>query len=172
MAERLPNTSYATQYPHNQCFVTKCGHEIHFDNTPGKERIRITHAKGTYTEWSADGNRTDFTVGHHQDYRKGGWTMTIDENGDVKIAGHSRINISGGEHKTTKGDSDSVTGGHSSIVVGGNAKIAVAGDAYMGVKGDMNMNVGGSVSMKVAGDMTMETQGTHTIKAAKIDMNP
>jgi len=170
---RINESGYGTKYPHNQATIFEGGHEFHWDNTPGKERIRIAHGpSGSMIEINPDGGRTDYTTGNHQNYHKGGLTVTIDENGDIKISGHKRENTEGGNHSTSKGDTDSVVGGHSTIIVGGNAKIAVAGDVYTGVKGNHNMNVGGNMNMKVAGDTTMETKGTHTIKAAIITMNP
>jgi hypothetical protein len=169
---RVSNTSYDTKYPYNQATIYEAGHEVHFDNTPGKERIRLSHKSGSHIEFAPDGKITMFAVGNHQQYHKAGMSLTVDENGDIKIHGHNRQNTNGGNHKTARGDSDKVTGGHSTIVVGGNAKIAVAGDAYTGVKGNQNINVGGNLSMKIAGDTTMETKGTHTIVAAKITMNP
>lgn len=169
---RLNKTSYDTKYPYNKVWVTESGHEFHVDDTPGKERIRWAHRKGSYIEISADGRRVDFSVGNSKQYHKGGWTMTVDENGDMKICGHKRINVDGGSHITVKGDADVVVGKNSHMVVGGNMKAAVAGDTYLGVRGNSNINVKGDLHTKVGGNTLHETKGNHTIKAARIDLNP
>jgi hypothetical protein len=169
---RIAKTSYESKYPYNQAFISEAGHEIHIDNTPGKERIRFAHKKGTYIEISPDGRKVELTVGNKQEYNKGGVTITIDENQDVKTHGHKRENNSGGTIVTVKGDADVVVGGHSNMVVGGNMKAAVAGDAYLGVKGNMNQNIKGNMNMKVAGNMTTETGGTHTIIGGIVSINP
>jgi len=168
---RLAKSGYKTKYPHNQAFLSKAGHEIHVDNTPGSERIRVAHKSGSYVEINPDGAKVEYTVGHSQSYHKGGHTETFDHNKDSGVRGHQRDNVHGGKNSTSKGDSDSVAGGHINVIVVGNAKIAVAGDGYMGVKGNMNMNIKGNMSMKVAGSTSMETKGTHSIKAAKIALN-
>ena len=169
---RTNPSSYDQKYPYNRVTVTEGGHEIHFDDTPGKERIRIAHKKGSYVEISPDGKRIDFNVGHSKAYHKGGHTLTIDENGDIKIHGHKRINVGGGSHISVKGDADVVVGKNSHTVVGGNMKAAVAGDAYLGVKGNGNMNVKGNWDVKVGGSTKMTTGGTHTIIASTIHLNP
>lgn len=165
---RINKTTFESKYPYNKVMVTESGHEFHWDDTPGKERIRIAHKSGTYTEISADGKMVNYNVGHAQSYNKGGFSLTIDEMGDIKIEGHGRIGIGGGSHIEVTGDADIVVGGDSHTVVGGNMKAAVAGDMYSGVKGNSNMNVMGSADIKVAGDTSMESGGTHTIKAGNI----
>jgi len=169
---RIAKTSYESKYPFNQAWLTEAGHEFHVDNTPGKERIRFAHKKGTYIEISPDGRKVELTVGNYQQYNKGGVTITIDENEDKKGHGHKRENNNGGTIITVRGDSDSVTGGHTNVIVGGNAKVAVAGDMYTGVKGNHNMNVRGNLYLRVGGNMTTTTKGTHKIVAGIITMNP
>jgi hypothetical protein len=168
---RANESSYKTKYPYNKAMLTESGHEWHWDDTPGAERIRLSHRKGTYIEISPDGKRVDFNVGNYQQYNKGGLSLTIDENGDMKISGHQRVNVSGGSHITVRGDADIVVGGDASSIVGGDMAAGVAGDMYTGVAGDMNMNIGGNMNMTVDGDTTMETRGDHVIKATNIRLN-
>ena len=171
-ANRLNESSYKTKYPYNQAHVLESGAEVHFDNTPGAERIRVYHPDGFFWEVSPGGKEVKVTTGHSQEYKKGGATVTIDENNDMKVCGHNRLLVGGGQHSECAGDSSAVTGGHSLVVVLGDSKVSVAGDCYLGVKGDMNLNISGGMDMKIAGDTTMTTGGTHTIKAAAISLNP
>lgn len=178
-SNRLRKSPFGRKYPYNRAFITRSGHEIHYDDTPGKERIRIAHKDGSYDEISVGGNRSQYTVGHNQQYNKGGVTITVDENQDIKIHGHQRMLVGGGSHVEIAGDASVVAGGNMNAVVGGNMKTAVSGQAYIGVGagadinvvGGVNLAVDGSMSMKVSGDTTMETGGTHTIKASKIELN-
>lgn len=169
--KRLSSTSYKTKYPFNKVNLTESGHEVHFDDTPGSERIRIAHKSGTYDEISYDGRKVSFTVGNRQQYDKGGVTITVDENHDIKVSGHNRMIVGGGQHIEVAGDAAIAVGGDCLNVTLGNMHTAVGGDVYMGAKGDMALNIGGSMKMKVAGTTTMETDGDHVIKAANIRMN-
>lgn len=187
-SNRVNKTSYGTKYPYNKVTVTESGHEIHWDDTPGSERIRISHKDGSYFEISPGGKKVEYIVGHDQKYNKGGFTLTVDENHDVKVAGHSRELIGGGKHSEIAGDSKTTIGGHSQIAAAGNMKLGVAGFCQISVQGNCNLNVAGDANMKVAGNMsmdvsgdmgmkvggstTMETSGDHTIKASNIRMNP
>ncbi len=165
---RLPRSTANTKYPYNQVIVTESGHEIHLDNTPGAERIRIAHRTGTYVEIGPDGRKVEFTVGNHHQYDKGGVTLTVDENQDVKITGHQRLLVGGGSHIEVRGDANMVVGGSSHSVVGGNLHAAVAGNMYTGVHGNLSTNVRGNHHIIVHGDTTHETRGTHTIRAARL----
>lgn len=50
-----PSAGGESVYPRNRLFKTKQGHVVELDDTPGKERIRIRHAAGTWEEYRADG---------------------------------------------------------------------------------------------------------------------
>lgn len=149
-------------YPYVQVFETSAGHEVHFDNTPGKERIYIAHSSGTYQEWSADGKVTSYTVGDSKHYGKGGVTMTIDENNDLKISGHNRILVGGGAHIEVAGDAGIAVGGDTMLMSMGNLNAHV-NNIYLGAKGNMNFNISGEINMKAAGNMNL--------KASNINLN-
>lgn len=167
---RTDDSTYNAQYPYNQVTETPAGHQWQVDNTPGHERVFFRHSSGTYTEISSDGKVVNFSVGDSKTYGKAGWSMTIDENGDVKMTGHSRFVVGGGAHIEVAGDAGVFAGGDMAAAVMGKANIR-ASQAYIGTDGDMNMNVGGNMNMKVAGGTTMESGGDHIIKAANIRMN-
>ena len=170
-SNRLNKTTYSVRYPYAKVQITESGHEIHWDDTPGAERIRIAHKDGSYWEISPGGKSVMYNVGHSQTYNKGGVTMTVDENQDVKVSGHSRSSISGGIHSETAGEISTVSGGDNNSVVGGAMRLAVAGFAYVGINGNCNLNVNGDMNMKVSGTTTMESGGDHVIKAANIRLN-
>jgi hypothetical protein len=145
--------------------------QVMINTKNGSEMLRIRGPNGVTVEMTPTGGWNQITPGDSKVYNKAGSTSTTDENSDSKTTGHSRNMSGGGTHSETAGDGGSMSGGHIAIVVMGRANIRCQ-QAYVGTDGDLNMNVGGSMNMKVAGDTTMETGGTHTVKAAKITMNP
>lgn len=156
---RRDKSNYGTKYPFNQVLVTESGHEVHYDNTPGKERIRIAHKDGSYTEWTAGGKKVEVIVGNSQQYHKGGCTVTIDNNQDVKISGHSRVIMGGGSHIEVAGDATVAVGGDSLNVTMGDSKTAVAGALHLFAAGDGNINIKGNMDMKVGGNMVTTVKG-------------
>lgn len=161
---RVPKREEETKwkYPHNQVIVWPGGHELHIDNTPGKERVRFAHKSGTYTEIYANGDRTDFVVGNQQIANKSGVTLTIEKNGDINIGGSSRVVVGGGSHVEVAGDAGILIGGDAAIITGGNMNMSVD-NAYLGVRGNLNMNIAGDSNIQTTGNMTMKTGGTSTI---------
>ena len=89
--KRLPDTKYKTEYPYCQTHVSRAGHEKHIDDTPGHERIREGHKAGTYWEVSEDGRKVTLVVANEYHYVKGGLTLTIDNNQDIKVGGNYRL---------------------------------------------------------------------------------
>lgn len=168
---RLPkrDQDIQAQYPLNQVKVWPGGHEWHIDSTKGKERIRFAHKSGTYTEVYHNGDSTSFTVGHAQNVHKGGVTLTVEKNGDIRIGGHSRFLIGGGSHIEVLGDLGATVAGDTILASGGNLKMNCK-DFQLGVRGNFNMHVAkdtniitqGNLSQKTKGDSTVTTQGAAT----------
>lgn len=159
---RRDKSNYGTKYPYNQVLVTESGHEVHYDNSPGKERIRIAHKDGSYVEWTAGGKKVEVTVGNAQQYHKGGCTVTIDNNQDVKISGHQRVLVGGGSHVEVAGDASVSVGGDSLNFTAGDSKAAVAGNFHLMAAGDGNLNIKGNMNMKVGGNMVTDVGGNQT----------
>lgn len=154
---RIRKTPYKSKYPYNKVRVTESGHEFHEDDTPGNERLRTAHKSGSYDEIHPEGSRTAYTVGHEQEYVKGGATRTVDENQDDKVGGHHRELVNGGTHKEYGGDVEITCGGDYRIVALGNGKFAISGVLYIGVRGDANIHVGGKTDIISEGDTTLTT---------------
>ena len=163
--QRTPdsNKKRAGKYPmvNSQEFVG--GHKLTFDSTPGARTVEIYHGSGTYVQISEDGMTTKVCVGNSHDHFKEGVTITVDQNEDKKINGHSRISITGGSHIEIAGDANLVVAGDMNHFVGGNYNAVVSGD--------FNMQVSGSVNQTAGGDNTNKAGGNMKMKAAKIDLN-
>lgn len=157
---RSDETSYNAKYPMNQVMTTPAGHQIQVDNTPGHERIFIQSSGGTFMEWSADGKSQSVVVGDQKTVNKGGVTLTIDENNDVKISGHNRMMVGGGAHIEVAGDAGVMVGGNMAAAVMG-ALNARCKKAYVGADGDVNMNAGGNINIKAKGKFTVKASSIH-----------
>jgi hypothetical protein len=154
--QRHPPSEYEAKYPYNRVEVTESGHEFHWDDTPGKERIRVAHKSGTYWEISPDGRRTEMVVGHKITYLKGGYTMTSDKNYDVKVEGAHRTNVSGDQHSEVKGSVTAAVEGDKKTMVGGDTLSVTKGDQMTGVVGKTVMKIGKGIEVK--GDSTIQSK--------------
>ena len=159
---RHPSTAYRAAYPYNSVTLTEGGHLIEIDSTPGNERYRIGHKSGTYTEISANGRKVEVVVGHEHKYHKGGVTISVDQNYDVKISGGQRISVSGDAHIEVAGNSSSVTKGNSVVAVNGNMTSYTKGNHDSATEGNSTSMVKGNATTSVAGSMTASIEGSMT----------
>lgn len=159
---RLPNrdNDIKPKYPLNQVTVWPGGHELHIDSTKGKERYRFAHKSGTYTEIYQNGDVTNFVVGHSQTLHKGGVTLSINNNGDVKIGGHNRFVLGAGAHIEVLGNAGIAVAGDTVLAGSGNLKMSV-GDMYLGVRGNLDMHVAKNTTITTQGKWDQKTRGNH-----------
>lgn len=183
------------KYPLNRVKTYPDGTEVHFDSTEGHSRFEIRHSSGNILQMADDGMHTTITVGNRHDYMKEGLTMTVDQNGDIRIGGHARISVDGGAHIEVMGDTSLVTTGNMTQYIGGNLNTVVKGDHNVQVTGnygltsknntttvrgdhttnttgDTTTTIGGSHSTTTKGSSNEESKGGMTKKAPKIDLNP
>jgi len=171
MSNRLPPSSFAAKYPWNQAWVSRSGHIHEIDDTPGKERLRVAHKSGTYWEVSSDGKKVEYVVGHAHQYMKGGLTLTIDHNGDIKASGHMRMLVGGGAHIEVAGDANITSGGNLQAVVMGDMKAAVSGDMDLKSHGTTNINSNGDTNIATAGATNIVSGGDVTMNAPNVVVN-
>lgn len=159
---RTDDSTYDSQYPYNKVWESPSGHVIHHDDTPGAERYFHRHPSGTYTEISADGKIINFNVGDSKTYNKAGVSITIDENGDIKISGHSRFVVGGGLHGEIAGEAGIFVGGDLALAGMGNVNMRAKG-LYFGSDGSLNINCGGNINIVSGGNIK--------INGKRIDLN-
>jgi hypothetical protein len=168
---RHPPTTYDTKYPYNKVFQTEGGHQFEFDDTPGKERIRIGHKTGTYHEISFDGRVVSATVKHHYHYGKGGATFTVDQSSDIKIAGGKRYSVSGDIHHEIKGDHHTATAGDRISAINGSHSQSIKGNSYGKISGHHTSKTDGDTNHVTMGDHTMKLNKNSLVKTAKDHTN-
>lgn len=178
----------------NRVTVYPDGTEVHFDSTPGYSCYEFRHGSGAVYQIADDGMETKITVGNSHDYKKEGYSLTIDQNGDITINGHSRLSVEGGAHIEIKGNTSLVTTGSMTQYIGGNLNTVVRGDHNMQITGAYNLTskdntttvrgthktnttldtittIGGNHSTTTKGESKEESK-TMIKKADKIDLNP
>lgn len=174
---RTPGTTYASQYPYNYSQVTRAGHEIQLDDTPGNERVRIAHKSGSYTELSEDGRKVEVVTANESKTVKQSTTITIEKNGDIKIGGAARIVVGGDAHLEVKGDVNQVVGGNYNLTVGKNYNLTVDHDinwiaknkaAFSSLNGTLiTANVGDVAISALASDTTITAAKNAVLVATK-----
>ena len=175
--QRHPETSYGAEYYYNKKSVSESGHEFEFDDTPGKERIRLAHRSGSYTEYSSDGRRVDSIKGHMHLYVQGGLTQTIDNNTDLKYNGNLRVS-SAGQHTEIDGPSTTVVSDKYGLTIQKGAKIVVLDDLYIIAKNitikadaDINIEAGGGIALNAkGGDINLAASGGISAEAKGGDL--
>ena len=168
--ERLPETTFNAKYSKVNVTETPGGIRTTMDDTEGAKRYRVEHPSGTYTEISDDGKSVSVCVGNKQDYLKGGLTLTIQENGDIKIGGHARLAVGSGAHVEIGGDASIAVGGDALVHAHGNLKMA-GEDVYIGARGNMDLNCSGNFNLLVGGSTNIASDGNMTQTAPRIDLN-
>ena len=135
------------------------GHRTIFDNTPGARIVEFAHGSGTFQQWAEDGTEIKVTVGNAFHHMKEGYTLTINQNGDVKIDGHARVSVGGGVHLEVKGDV--------SIVSTGNITTFTAKDYNVVAGGKINLLGRGGVNISTDNNMKFRAEKDHTTKVGK-----
>ena len=168
---RLPASVARPEYPWNDVSVSRSGHERHVDDTPGQERLREGHAAGGYWEISADGRKVELVVANEYKYIKGGLTLTIDNNGDIKMGGSLRLVIAGDMHAEVNGDLTASVGGSMVAAIDKNLEAHVQKDAVITVGENMTSTVGKDLSVAVEGNMAAIVNGSSasTIKGESFE---
>ena len=101
--EPEPGYDQGGQYGKVQVQTYRGGQSVEMDNTPGGERIKVSHPAGSYTEMQADGdvvarsNGDDYEVvaGTKNQRVQGDINIYADGNKNEKIGGQSTIEVAG-----------------------------------------------------------------------------
>lgn len=148
------------EYPLQEVFQHEGGYRFVIGNEKGKQFVAEWHPSGSHTIHHPDGSVTSWTVGDHKVHHKGGASISVDENNDVKVGGHNKVAIQGGGHMEVAGDMNMVIGGAGNLVALAGMGTAIKGNSYMGVDGQLSINAKGGI--KIVGNMELE--GNFTMK--------
>lgn len=167
---RHPDSQFSTEYPYNNSTITRSGHEIHINDAPGSESIKISHTKGSYTEIGPNGDLNQVVTDKANYYYADGHTTTIDGHKDEKILGAYNLNL--GNNSSTGSYNLTVTGGPINVItdetlsIGSKtADIMTYDNLEIGVGGNFNTQVDGDKSDVITGDSTEQIIGDKNILA-------
>lgn len=119
-----PPTQYAAKYPYNHVYESESGHIVEFDDTPGAERIHVSHRTGTFEEIYPDGKKV---------------TKVVKDKYEI-IMSNDNILVMGSYNLSVKGQG--------SIMIEGDTNVTVKGNMITKVEGDMTTNVDGIIRFK------------------------
>ena len=148
--------TYAPVYPFNHVFQSETGHVLEFDDTTDKRRIQLSHAAGSYLEYSNDGTLVSHIISEKYD---------VVNSNLFAFTGGNEVQTIDGSLKVKVNRSDT-SGNHYDIEVGSGANINI-----MVRGGDLNMNVKGNVNQFIDGDMNASMDNLRLDASNKITMS-
>jgi hypothetical protein len=139
--ESAANTANPPQWPFNNVRETSSGHLFEMDDTPSRERVRLTHRTGTFIEMHPDGSQVNHIFGDS--------FHVIENNGKVLIKGVCSIVVEGNASIDVHGDLDQRVVGNMKTVVGGDYDLVVSGEVNIVGQNDVDINsgLGGSITL-------------------------
>ena len=159
-----PANPSAAAYPTNHCFETESGHVVEYDDTPGAERICITHKSGAYLQMDASGTSVIKSIS--STYLIAGQDLNeYSMNRNIQIDKDLNLNIVGNCNITINGNSTSKVSGNLTSTVSGNGVITINGNANTTVNGDSNEIITGQKVITCAG-FNLTSTGPSIIAAA------
>ena len=129
--ESAANTDYQPIYPYNNATVTESGHKMEMDDTPGRERVRLSHRTGTFIEMHPNGDEVHKVFGD-------GYEITI-KNKNVLIKGACNIQIEGDCNMNVLKDMNVQVAGDYNLLVQGKTNIRSHGD--VSISGDDDISI-------------------------------
>ncbi len=172
--ERTPNAALNNggKYPLRTVQEYIGGHRTVFDNTPGARIVETAHGSGTFQQWSEDGTEIKVIVGNAHHHMKEGYTLTVNQNGDIKIDGHCRVSVGGGAHVEVKGDVSLVSTGKITMYTAKDFNVVAAGKINMVGRGGVNISTDNSMKVRTVGDFITKVGGiSSTVSAGNMSFN-
>lgn len=156
---RHPESTFEAEYPYNQSTITRSGHEIHINDTPDKESLRIAHTRGSYVEIDRDGRTVLNSAGGGYYYFSNSFTTTVDGHYDVKVSGVQNVNVDGSVKEETAGNRYMAAGGDMVLGIGGTLSSTIVNDKYESVGGDETTGVTGAEYRSVGAESVTYVNG-------------
>jgi hypothetical protein len=144
--ESAANMDNGPIYPYNNATVTESGHKLEMDDTPSRERVRLSHRTGTFIEMHPNGDEVHKVFGD-------GYEITI-KNKNVLIKGSCNIQIEGNCNMNVLKDMNVQVAGDYNLLVQGKTNIrshkdiSISGDDDVSISA--NENFGGSLRLAAA----------------------
>lgn len=141
--ESPSNASTPPDSRFNQVTGTESGHLFEMDDTPTRERVRLTHRTGTFIEMHPNGDEVHKVYGD-------GYEITIKDK-NILVKGTCYITVEGDALTEIKGNKVEYVGGNYELQVKGSFTQVVEGYTNITSKNDMDIRAGnfatGSISL-------------------------
>jgi hypothetical protein len=176
---RHPESTFSTEYPYNQATITRSGHEIHVNDAPGNESLKVAHTTGTYVEIEKTGRWVHTVVEKVYNYFKNTFTQTIDSHADIKVGGTYNFNVDQSYYENIKskkyvGVGDDLldeVGGTRMVFTASDKNEVINGNLDSRIKGDVGTDIGGSVVTNIAGTRAEMLNGDWMISGRNAEIN-
>jgi len=145
----LPNTGGVSSF--NKVEKTPSGHQFETDDTAGNERIKRSHAKGTFEEWDATGGRTMVVNGENYSAVVGNDTITIEGDCTVVVTGNCFLDV--GKHLSAKSQTMYFEASQS-------INFKAGSNISMEASNDLNLNSGQNYNLTVTGEASERFQSS------------
>lgn len=152
------------QYPYNHVTQTESGHSFEMDDTPGRERIRLQHRSGTFTETHSDGTQVTKIIGEGYEIVAKDKNILIKGHCNITIEGDATMHVKGNKYERIDGDYEQEIRGQFTQVVKGKSKILSEDDMTIGANADslgsLTISTGDHVylnsDLAIAGELTAD----------------
>lgn len=151
-----PASPYGAKYPYNRVYESESGHVVEYDDTPGAERVMISHRKGTFMEYHPTGDSVYHVIKDYYEtiensiWRYVGVNEHVDIGGDYTLLVNNREEGSRLYIKVTNGDMTIEVDNNISMKAGDNISIEAGGTISISSGSDTNMDAGGNTSVQAS----------------------
>jgi hypothetical protein len=124
------------QYPYNNVTQTESGHSFELDDTPGRERIRLQHRSGTFTETHSDGTQVTKIIGEGYEIVAKDKNVLIRGVCNITVEGDAIMHVKGDMFERVDGNYEQEIRGNFTQLVKGKTKILSEDDMTIGANSD------------------------------------
>ena len=171
--------TYKPTYPKNHVYNTESGHLLEFDDTDSYNRILLSHASGSYQEYSNDGTYVSHIVSKmfeivssdKSSLVEGDVIETIDKSLKLKV---NKLNSSGNNYDIEIGENANfnimVRSGALNMNVNGNVNIFSNDDINMSCD-NFRVDASNKVTISSGDKMLLDSSGENDINGTPINLN-
>lgn len=181
-----PYPAYNPLYPYNRVIETESGHAFELDDTPGSERVALSHRTGTFFEVFPSGTmvekitKSNYQIVMSDDHLHvmGKVLMTVDSDVLVKTLGSVYMEVGNDLVANVSGDMKVSVGGaldfkadSVNFDIASDATIVSGGDQFFTADGDINASAGGDAKIGSGGDTNIKAGGNFNADGGEIQLN-
>jgi len=162
--ESAANTDYQPEYRYNHVKETPRGHMFEMDDTPGRERIRISHRSNTFIEMHPNGDEVHKIFGDGYEIVVKDKNVLIKGTCNITIEGDCNMRVQGDMVQTVEGNFEQHIKGHYKQLIEKTSTVQSQGDMLIGggysATGSIALETGDAVFIKsdlaINGEMTAQ----------------